>query len=41
MTVKDKQTYSAPEVAVLEMTSEGVICSSVTPSSVTLDEENW
>ena len=43
MTVKDKQTYSAPEVAVLEMTSEGVICSSVTvtPSPVTLDEEDW
>lgn len=39
MVVKDKQTYSAPEVAVLEIKSEGVICTSLTLNPVTLGEE--
>lgn len=42
MAIEEKNMYSAPEVAVLELTSEGVICSSVTLDSVTLaGEENW
>ena len=42
MTLIELQTYTIPKVAVLEIKSEGVICSSVTVNSVTLeDEEDW
>lgn len=37
-----KQLYEAPATEVLELTSEGVVCSSMRVNNVVLeDEENW